>query len=231
VLVELLERGLSLAAIGDHVGLDESTVGYWAKKYGLTAVNARKHAGRGGIDRDVLEQLLERGMSIRAIANELDFSPSTVRHWIGRHGLSTRMANRLAAGREAKANGFTTAELECGVHGPTAFRLAGRRAFRCLACRQERVARRRRQLKETLVAEAGGACVGCGYDAHLVALQFHHLDPATKEFGIAAEGITRSLDSLRREAAKCALVCANCHAELEAGVRTLRLAADKVVDS
>ena len=34
-------------------------------------------------------------------------------------------------------------------------------------------------------------------------------------------GITRSLAKLREEAAKCVLLCANCHAELEVGATAL----------
>jgi hypothetical protein len=89
--------------------------------------------------------------------------------------------------------------------------------LRCVKCRSEAVARRRRKVKEILVAEAGGGCLLCGYAKHSVALQFHHLDPSTKSFGLGVRGITRSIDKLREEAAKCALLCANCHAEVEAG--------------
>jgi hypothetical protein len=84
-------------------------------------------------------------------------------------------------------------------------------------CRAEAVSRRRRKVKEILVEEAGGKCVLCSYARHSAALQFHHLDPATKSFGLGVRGITRSIARLREEAAKCVLLCANCHAELEAG--------------
>ncbi len=53
------------------------------------------------------------------------------------------------------------------------------------------------------------------------ALQFHHVDPATKEFQIGGRGLTRALADLRREARKCALLCANCHAMVGAGIATL----------
>jgi hypothetical protein len=53
------------------------------------------------------------------------------------------------------------------------------------------------------------------------ALEFHHVDPAAKRFGVAFRGVTRSLDAAREEASKCVLLCANCHAEVEAGVRSL----------
>jgi hypothetical protein len=58
----------------------------------------------------------------------------------------------------------------------------------------------------------------CGYDRYVGALQFHHRDPATKEFNIATGLTNRSLAKLKSEAAKCVLVCGNCHAEIEGGV-------------
>ena len=84
-------------------------------------------------------------------------------------------------------------------------------------CRAEAVARRRRKVKRILVAEAGGRCALCGYDRCHAALELHHLDPASKSFGIAGKGFTRSIDQLRAEASKCILLCANCHAEVEVG--------------
>jgi hypothetical protein len=80
------------------------------------------------------------------------------------------------------------------------------------------VSRRRRRLKEILVREAGGRCGICGYDRWVGALQFHHRDGEEKEFGLADRGLTRSLEVVRREAAKCILLCANCHSEVEAGI-------------
>jgi hypothetical protein len=119
--------------------------------------------------------------------------------------------------------------MDCLRHGRTDFRLEGRGAYRCLKCRSERVATRRRQVKEILVAEAAGCCAICGYSEFACALQFHHLDPTTKSFAIGHQGITRGIDAMRLEAAKCVLLCANCHAALEAGLLTLEVSADKVV--
>ena len=77
-------------------------------------------------------------------------------------------------------------------------------------------------MKEILVAEAGGRCAACGFDAYVGALQFHHRDPATKAFEVSRQGITRSLKRLRLEAQKCVLLCANCHAMVEAGLLSCR---------
>jgi hypothetical protein len=76
--------------------------------------------------------------------------------------------------------------------------------------------------EERLIEEAGGACRLCGYDRYIGALHFHHVDPGTKEFGISRWGFSRSIAKARAEAAKCVLLCSNCHAEVEAGVATLR---------
>ena len=106
--------------------------------------------------------------------------------------------------------------LRCPVHGETAFIPRGDSGWRCLRCRSEAVTLRRRRMKEILVREAGGRCSRCGYDRYVGALQFHHVDPAQKRFSLADAGLTRSLAKAREEARKCVLVCANCHAELEA---------------
>ena len=83
------------------------------------------------------------------------------------------------------------------------------------------VANWRRRTKAKLVEEAGGQCVLFGYNRHQSALHFHHLDPSQKQFHLAESGVTRSIESLRREVAKCALVCSNCHAEVEVGFTKL----------
>jgi 5-methylcytosine-specific restriction endonuclease McrA len=99
--------------------------------------------------------------------------------------------------------------------------LEGRGYYRCKKCRMQRVLDWRRRAKLRLIAEAGGCCQICGYDRYSGALHFHHVDPSRKEFGLARRGFTRSIEKMRAEAAKCVLLCSNCHAEVEAGVATL----------
>jgi len=75
------------------------------------------------------------------------------------------------------------------------------------------VIKRRRDLKKKAVEYKGGKCVLCGYDKYVGALEFHHVDPKTKSFGIGAKGYTRSWEVLKIELDKCILICANCHRE------------------
>jgi transposase-like protein len=220
-LASRLEAGRSIESIAREVGLSASTVGYWVNRHGLKSRHAPKHASRGGIDRIELEAMVALGMPIRAMADQLGVSYATVRHWLKRHGLTTPRARRLAETADARAVGADTAEGFCPQHGLVTFVRRGSDRFRCQRCRTEAVDRRRRKIKRILVAEAGGACDLCGYSRTLAALHFHHVDPAEKSFGLGARGVTLSLEAARAEAARCVLLCARCHAEVELGVKRL----------
>src|SRR4051812_30325721 len=86
-LASRLAAGHSIEAIAREAGRPPSTVAYWVNKHGLTSTHALRHAARGGIDRDRLQELVEDGRSIRAIAAELDVSAATVRHWLAKYGM------------------------------------------------------------------------------------------------------------------------------------------------
>jgi len=221
VLTQLLEEGLSVERIAQRFGKHPSTVGYWMAKYGLVAPNRDKHAAKGAIDREQLVELLDAGASIASMAEALQRSPTTVRHWLGRYGLETQRSARLKAGRAAKEAGVPVIELVCRHHGKTEFAVEGRGTYRCLLCRRASVLNRRRKVKAILVQEAGGACALCGYSRCIGALHFHHRDPMTKAFGVSGLGVTRSIERARAEASKCVLLCSNCHAEVENGVAGL----------
>ena len=228
----LLGQGLSVERIAKRFGKDPSTISYWMKKHGLVSPYREMHAAKGGIDRERLEALVADRMTIAEIAQDLERSKGTVRHWMLRYGLRTQNARgrraRVAA-RKSKELGFLTVTMTCARHGETEFLLEGRGYYRCKRCRSEAVVRHRQKVKTTLIAEAGGRCVICGYARNARALQFHHLDPSEKRLGLSSQGVTYSLEALRDEARKCVLLCANCHAEVEDGESSipLELAAGK----
>jgi transposase len=213
-LEQLLGQGLSLAEIGREFGLHEATVGYWVGKHGLQAVNHAKHVAKGGLTRVGLEPLVQAGMSIAQIADAVGRSKATVRHWLKEYGLKTQWAERGGAPRDHQPKLL----LRCPRHGLTTFRRRSAGGYRCAKCRAEAVARRRRKVKRILVEEAGGRCSVCGYNRCVAALEFHHLVPAEKSFSLSHRGVARSMAKARAEASKCVLLCANCHAEVEAGV-------------
>jgi 5-methylcytosine-specific restriction endonuclease McrA len=217
-LEQCLAQGLSLDKIGALTGRDPSTVSYHLKKHGLTPVGHGVHAPNGRVDPDQLRAMIEQGASIHGAAEKLGVSYSTARHWVRRLGLETRRMNRLRESQQARDNGDNRARLTCPSHGETWFFKSPSGPFRCGKCRSDAVSRYRRRVKERLIERAGGACQLCGYDANTRALQFHHVAPGSKTFTISRHGVTRSYTEVEAEADKCVLLCANCHAEVEAGV-------------
>jgi hypothetical protein len=108
---------------------------------------------------------------------------------------------------------------ECSKHGMTEFgaRSNGKR-WRCKKCSVEAVQKRRVAVKDKAIAYKGGECEKCGYDKCNAALDFHHVNPEDKEFGIGSNGHSRSWERVKAELDKCIMVCANCHREIHAEI-------------
>ena len=109
----------------------------------------------------------------------------------------------------------------CQVHGETEFaerREGSRIRWKCLKCETEATQKRREKIKVMAIAYKGGKCQCCGYDKCSQALEFHHVDPTQKDFGLGAKGYTRSWEKNKEELDKCVMVCANCHREIHYGI-------------
>ena len=224
-MAQRLEAGASIEAIAREVGRDPSTVSYWAHKHGLTSTHAGRHAARGPIERELLGEIVSCELSIRDMADVFDRSPASIRHWLRKHGLDTARASRLRVSRTGLPADAEPHLRMCPEHGPTPFVLDRDGYRRCRKCRVDSVVRRRARVRSMLIAEAGGACILCGFDTHPSALQFHHVDPGQKSFTIR-NGDTRSLERMRQETSKCVLLCANCHAQVEAGAADVPVRSD-----
>ena len=83
------------------------------------------------------------------------------------------------------------------------------------------VQKRREKVRLMAIEYKGGRCQVCRYDRCAEALEFHHLDPTKKDFGISSKGYARSWEKVRNEVDKCLLLCANCHREFHAGMLQL----------
>jgi hypothetical protein len=170
-LAERLGSGASIEAIAREVGRHGSSVAYWVHKHGLASSHAARHAARGPIERELLAEIVACRLSVRDMADVFERSPTTIRHWLRRHGLVSVPAQRRAALAAAEHEGRREIDVDCKRHGMTRH---VRRAdgFRCARCEAERVVAWRRKLKRTLVQDAGGACALCGFAECLAALQF-----------------------------------------------------------
>lgn len=106
---------------------------------------------------------------------------------------------------------------ECKKHGLVEHNEQGKgknKRTRCSKCAVDAVKKRRLELKHKSIEYKGGACINCGYDKCIAALEFHHTESEKKDFGISANGYTRSWEKVKKELDKCILVCSNCHREI-----------------
>lgn len=98
--------------------------------------------------------------------------------------------------RREKARVFRARNPGYGAVYKTKYRLLGKAK-----------ARLRRQ-KAMLVEAFGGKCQCCGGVFHHAEFDFHHLDKGAKERPLQPD---RAWKTLATEAAKCVMLCANCH--------------------
>ncbi len=74
-----------------------------------------------------------------------------------------------------------------------------------------------RQRGKEFVQSLKSPCVVCGWFDYPEGVDFHHKDPATKEFGIGGRTQNTNLEALKAEIDKCVCLCANCHRGVHAG--------------
>ena len=78
----------------------------------------------------------------------------------------------------------------------------------------------RKNTKQKLIEGFGGKCQICDYNKSNSALEFHHINPAEKDFSISnfiGNGV-KPWNDFVNEVAKCILLCANCHREVHEGL-------------
>ena len=78
----------------------------------------------------------------------------------------------------------------------------------------------RRRRKLNLIKVCGNQCNLCGYNKVNSALEFHHIKPEEKSYGLASMGTCHDLQQDLQEVQKCILVCANCHREIHEDLYT-----------
>jgi hypothetical protein len=163
------------------------------------------------MDKQKLVEAIEEGLTQRLLANRFNCSQTTIRYWLSRYELKTKTIRHSTQFYEGKY-----VEQVCVRHGLTTFIYEpSKPGYRCKKCRSGSVTKQRQKLAAKLISEAGGKCVRCGYNKSQRSLQFHHRDPATKTGTVSLMIRDRKHDRAKIEIAKCDLLCANCHGEIE----------------
>lgn len=166
------------------------------------------------MEKQVLEDLTERGLSLSEISEEINKSRTTVRYWLKKYEL------KLVRGERGKISerGRKILSLGCKFCGETDIdkmmsKGGGRKCNTlCKSCHNIRTVERGRKNKAAYIEYKGGRCEKCGYSRCYDALEFHHPDPKEKDPTFKAIRYW-GLEKAKRELDKCNLLCSNCHRE------------------
>lgn len=160
------------------------------------------------MEKEILEKLIEKKLSTRAMAEILKCSQTNVNYWLRKYGLNTLFisTDKVCIICESSLKGKQTSFCSKKCKGESYTSKANN-----YICQKERSIKR----KMFLINEKGGKCEICGYNRNYAALCFHHKDSSDKVFTLDSRKISNTnLNSLIKEAEKCKLLCHNCHMEI-----------------
>lgn len=157
------------------------------------------------LTKEFLQSLVDKGLTLKDIVNQTGYSNTSIHRYLTKYGIKTP---RLYT------NNKTFYCKRCGETEASKF-YNGRYSI-CKKCSHKLSLRCYKNRKYKVLKLKGSKCSICGYDKYIGALEFHHLDPNTKEIGLSQTVYGVSEETRNKELDKCILVCANCHREIHA---------------
>jgi hypothetical protein len=106
-------------------------------------------------------------------------------------------------------------EKNCLSCGKSMQRKLERKGKLCWSCTNKK---NREEKLEKVKLLVGDTCWFCNYSRCWNALEFHHVDPKQKLFGLSIREMQYAWDRIELELRKCVLVCACCHREIHCGL-------------
>lgn len=149
----------------------------------------------------------DEGLSTRQMAAQSNTSQTAIRYWLQKHNIKSKIAKFNKTSVEADVQWQCTM---CGETDPSRFY---KKKGRCKNCHNSQVMDRVKSIKKKAVEWKGGACVKCGYNRNYASLDFHHVEPESKDVNFKTSRHW-SWERLKEELENCILVCKNCHAEI-----------------
>ena len=136
------------------------------------------------MDERMLRNFIEEGKSFNEISKITDKSLTTVRYWAKKHNIKSNF--KSFRGQKTKDYGeyryCPSCKQDCSIDNFYNRRGKKNSSVYCKDCTKKQTVDRMRKLKEQMVQYKGGKCQRCDYDKYIGALEFHHLDPTTKDF-------------------------------------------------
>lgn len=167
------------------------------------------------MNQEQLQSIINSGLSMQKIANHFNIKITTVQYYMNKYNLKTLRAIELQNIQNIENHTYCKSCNKIKPNEEFYFNTKRNKiSGYCRICENSRNKNSLRYTKQLCVDYKGGSCANCGYNKCLGALEFHHLDPSQKEFGISNyRSYTTLNDNIKKELDKCILLCANCHRE------------------
>ena len=160
---------------------------------------------------------IKRGMTKSEIAERYGYSESKVKYLLEKFEITKNDKNVVTDTTPRKCT-------QCGEEKPgTEFYMKSEKGKKtlgstCKICASGKTVARYKTYKLSYLALKGGCCQACGFNKYEGALEFHHVDPSSKDDSIAKMMRHPSSPKILEELKKCVLVCSNCHRMIHAGI-------------
>ncbi len=176
------------------------------------------------MEKEILNELINKGFSTNGLAKELNCSQTNIRYWLRKYKLKTKRAENLWEGDNKIC-------IDCKISKPSSEYYRNKGHFKgihshCKTCTNKKMTLRWVHRKIQYINLMGGACEKCGLkleDSHYAVYEFHHKFGEKKDYNWTKLRL-RSDKSVVEELAKCSLLCANCHRLIHAEFRDLQKA-------
>ena len=173
---------------------------------------------------DELKCYLDKNLTLRQISLESKRCLGSIRYWMKKYKLKPNFANFKGGYKPGqKIIGNDKYCPSCKIYRSINDFYSRRNknySGWCKSCVSKKTTQRQRKLKQMMVDYKGGKCQNpsCstpgGYNRSINGLEFHHIDPTKKEFGLSQIRLCKMNEKIKKELDKCDLLCANCHREL-----------------
>jgi hypothetical protein len=160
------------------------------------------------MDIKLLTELVNQGLSIAKIGIELKCSQSTVCWWLRKNNLKTKRGKHSKWPKDLLKLRRCS---HCLETNPNKF--YGHKKTICGSCQNKKVRKVGTQRRLEGIRYLGNKCKVCGYSQFTCSLDFHHINPNTKDKDFKSYR-GWSQEKLFKELDKCILLCKNCHAAL-----------------
>ena len=173
------------------------------------------------MNKNLLIEQLNLNKSSYQIAKDFNKSPTTIRYWIKKYGLTKVKKDYKACPSCGEEKSITDFYNRRDGKGTSSY---------CKTCTNNQTLLRQRNLKQQCIEYKGGSCISCGYDKYQGALEFHHLDSSQKDFNLSNVKHYSFTNKIKEELDKCILLCSNCHREIHGGYLIYDEKLEKIIE-